>query len=87
MTLRGALNLGSASMILASMLMAFFSYAVNSWVDNVEAAIENLRQTETQIIPRVSKMEAESEISWKNTERRLANIENKIDRLIEGSKS
>lgn len=83
MTLRGALNVSSAVMIVASLLMTFFSYTIKSWVEDVNAEIKNAKQLELKMEPRLTKVEAEQRLTWDNIDRRLQGIEKNIDKLIE----
>lgn len=75
MTLRGTMNMASATLLVTTLLFAFFTWTSRKWVDSVDTTLATLG-------PRVDKIETVAAVKWESTDHRLDSIEKKMDVLI-----
>lgn len=82
MTLKGSINMATATLIAISLLFAFFTWSSKSWIEGVNAQMLVEERRFTEIQPKIAKIETEGQMHWAEVDRRLAAIESKIDRVL-----
>lgn len=82
MTLKSSINMATATLILMSLLFAYFTWSSKNWVESVNAQITTQEERYVAVQPRLTKIEVENSMHWQETDRRLQTIETKIDRVL-----
>lgn len=82
MSLKATINMATATLVVMSILFAFFTWSSKSWVEGVNAQILDHEHSITAVQPRLTKIETENTMHWSETERRLSGIEVKLDKVL-----
>lgn len=82
MSLKSSINMATATLILMSLLFAYFTWSSKNWVESVNAQITTAEQRYVEVQPRLTKIETENSMRWQETDRRLMGIENKLEKVL-----
>ena len=82
MTIRMALNFTAILSAFIFILLSLLAYGSKAWVERMENLASANEGHYYELKPRVTKLESDSELQWKNNERRLESVEKKLDILI-----
>ena len=82
MGLKASINMATATLIVISILFAYFTWSSKTWIENVDAQLVVQEQRFVEIQPRLTKIEVVDGMHWQDTDRRLTGIEGKLDKVL-----